>query len=273
MGVRSFSFFSGALYRRKVCQVYVPDSYEQDEDRRYPVVYLLHGLYGDATSWTVKGNAEATLNAMIASKQLSDCIVVMPDDGGYGHGTFYINWYDGTGRFEDYILYDLIPAVDREFRTIADRAMRSVVGLSMGGYGAVVLSLRNPDTFGAAASISGVLMSVSFISDQELRTEVPRMIGPLHGPHAKEVDVHMLAARRAREEQKPALHMNCGRSDFLYPVNLAFKATLEHLGYEHEYMEFDGEHNWDYFGTHLVEALTFIERTQHRSCEGESPSF
>ncbi|ALS22438.1 MULTISPECIES: alpha/beta hydrolase [Paenibacillus] len=261
MSVKPFSFFSGALYSRKVCHVYLPASYEQSEETRYPVIYLLHGLNGDETSWIVKGNAEATLDDMISSGALRESIVVMISDGGYGHGTFYVNWYDGSGRFEDYVLYDVIPAIDREFRTIADRTQRAVCGLSMGGYGAFVLALRNPDVFGAAASISGALMSANLMTEQMLRSEVVRMTGPVHGSYVKELDLHVLASRRVREKNRPALHFNCGFSDYLYPLNSAYKALLDQLGYEHEYMEFEGDHNWDYFGGHLPEALSFIERS------------
>ncbi|UUZ79202.1 esterase family protein [Paenibacillus sp. P26] len=248
------------MYSRKVCNVYLPPSYHTSEDRRYPVIYLLHGLYGSEAHWSLKGDAEATLDGMIASGRLRESIVVMPSDGGYGQGTFYVNWYDGSGRFEDYFLYDLVPAIDREFRTIAMPARRAVCGLSMGGYGAFVLALRNPDVFGAASSIAGALTSTSQLTDDLIRSEVCRMIGPVQGPYAKELDLHVLAARRVKEETKPALHFNCGISDSLYPLNLAYKAPLDQIGYEHEYMEFEGEHNWDYFGSHLPEALDFIER-------------
>ncbi|MEK8128542.1 alpha/beta hydrolase family protein [Paenibacillus filicis] len=264
MAIVPFSFFSGALYARKVCQVYVPAGYREAEDKRYPVVYLLHGVNGDETSWTVKGAAESTLDVLIASGELTESIVVMPNDGGYGHGTFYANWYDGTGRFEDYILYDLIPAIDREFRTIADRTKRSVAGLSMGGYGAFVLALRNPEIFGAAASIAGALMSAAMLTPQELRSDILRIMGPVHGPYAKQLDVHVLAAQRIREELRPALHFNCGREDFLFPANQAFQELLNQLGYEHEYMEFEGSHQWSYFGEHLPDALRYLERSLHR---------
>ncbi|CAG7629518.1 alpha/beta hydrolase [Paenibacillus allorhizosphaerae] len=260
MSVQPFPFFSGALYQRKLCNVYLPTSYDASQDRRYPVVYLLHGLYGHEASWIMKGNVEVTLDAMIASGEFRESIVVMPSDGGYGQGTFYINWYNGAGRFEDYLLYDLIPAVDREFRTVADRSSRAACGLSMGGYGAFVLALRNPELFGAAASISGALMSTALMTEDLLRTEISRMIGPVQGPYVREHDLHVLASQRVRGEQRPALHFNCGTSDYLYPLNTAYKVLLDQLGYPHEYLEFEGDHNWDYFGLHLKEALRFIEQ-------------
>ncbi|TVY10087.1 alpha/beta hydrolase [Paenibacillus cremeus] len=271
MSVQPFPFFSGALYQRKLCNVYLPPSYDTSGDRRYPVIYLLHGLYGNEASWLMKGNAETTLDAMIASGQLRECIVVMPSDGGYGQGTFYMNWYDGSGRFEDYLLYDLIPAIDMEYRTIAERESRAVCGLSMGGFGAFMLALRNPGLFGAAASISGALTAANLITEELLRTELCRMIGPVKGPHVREHDLHVLAARMVGEENRPELHFNCGTSDYLYPLNTAYTVLLEQLGYPHEYMEFEGEHTWDYFGEHLTEALQFMEQffAKSKSSSGE----
>lgn len=260
MQLKAFPFFSGALYSRKIANVLLPPSYAASENQRYPVVYLLHGLYGHEASWLLKGKAEETISGMMKDGSLRECIVVMPSDGGYGHGTFYINWYDGTGRFEDYFLYDLIPAIDREYRTIPSPSRRAVCGLSMGGYGAFVLTLRNPDVFGAAASISGALASVHLMTEPLLRTEICRIIGPVHGPYAREHDVHVLANRCMGQAERPALHFNCGTSDDLFPLNQVFGTLLNHLGYPHEYLEYEGEHNWDYFSSHLPDALRFVER-------------
>ncbi|MGG2202048.1 alpha/beta hydrolase [Paenibacillus validus] len=162
----------------------------------------MHGLHGDETSWTVKGNAEATLDgvnrfpgAQREHSRYAERRRVRARD-------VLRQLVDGTGRFEDYILQDLIPTIDHEFRTIADRSKRAVCGLSMGGYGAFALALRNPDVFSAAASISGALVSVSLMTPQDLRSDTtPRIMGPMYGPYAKELDLHVLAGRRVRMRQ------------------------------------------------------------------------
>ncbi len=136
--------------------VYVPDSYDQN-NREYPVVYLLHGLNGSESDWTEKkGDAHLTVERMAAEGKLPECIVVMPSDGGYGHGTFYMDWYDGTGNFEQYIICDLIPFIDSTYRTIASREGRAVCGLSMGGYGAVMLALKKIRRFSEAPPVCRV---------------------------------------------------------------------------------------------------------------------
>ncbi|WP_284639827.1 alpha/beta hydrolase [Paenibacillus silviterrae] len=260
MSVQTVPFFSGALYARKTCNVYLPPSYAASLDRRYPVIYLLHGLHGSEWSWLQNGKAQETLDRMIGEGQLRECIVVMPSDGGYGTGTFYLNWYDGTGRFEDYLIEDVIPLVDDQFRTVAESSQRYVCGLSMGGYGAFMLALRHPELFGAAASIAGAMISSKFLAPEFHRSDAARMIGPVHGAYAKEYDLHVLAERAASLPNRPALHFNCGKNDYLYPMNVGFQYVLEALQYPFEYMEFEGEHTWDYFGGHLPEALQFLER-------------
>ncbi|MFE5317415.1 alpha/beta hydrolase [Paenibacillus sp. NPDC056579] len=258
MSVRPHPFFSGALYARKSCFVYVPEGYDQGEER-YPVIYLLHGMYQSESNWLLKGNAEQTLDRMMDEGTLRKCIVVMPNDGGYGTGTFYVNWYDGTGNFEDYMLYDLVGEIDKAFRTIPDREHRAVCGLSMGGFGAFSLALRNPEVFGAAVSLSGALTSTELIGPQYARSDISRMIGPLNGPYAQSLDLQKLAEHRLHDAHPPALYFHCGTEDYLYSMNEAFHAHLNRIGYTHRYETYSGEHNWDYWTGHLARSLSFMD--------------
>ncbi|MCR8631824.1 alpha/beta hydrolase [Paenibacillus radicis (ex Xue et al. 2023)] len=258
MTVRPHPFFSGALFARKSCFVYLPEGYE-DTDQCYPVIYLLHGMYGSESHWLLKGNAEQTLDRMISTSQLRKSIVVMPNDGEYGLGTFYMDWYDGTGNFEQYFIYDLIPDIDKHYRTIKAAHSRAVCGLSMGGFGAFSLSLRNPGLFGAAASLSGALTSTAYVAERFSRSDVARMIGPLQGPYAQEYDLQVCASKRVMDEQRPALYFDCGTEDFLYNTNADYHEHLNQIGYAHRYQQFPGEHNWKYWTEHLPDALSFIE--------------
>ncbi|TDF99625.1 alpha/beta hydrolase [Paenibacillus piri] len=260
MSVRPHPFFSGALFARKSCFVYVPEGYDEQSEQRYPVIYLLHGMHGSESHWLQKGSAEQTLDRMMSSCQLRKCIVVMPNDGGYGQGTFYMDWYDGTGNFEQYFIYDLMPDIDKNYRTIQDMRSRAVCGLSMGGFGAFSLSLRNPGLFGAAASLSGALISGANVADNFARRDVGRMTGPVEGPHAKSYDLHRCASRRVSDMQRPALYFDCGTEDALHHMNADYHRHLDRIGYAHTYREFPGEHTWDYWTEHLPDALGFIEQ-------------
>jgi S-formylglutathione hydrolase FrmB len=131
-------------------RVLLPSGYARSQ-RRYPVLYLLHGAIGDQRSWTVQGDAEAITRG-------APLIVVMPASGAGGG---YANWYHG-GRggppeWEDYHVDQLIGFIDRRYRTVAGRGGRAIAGLSMGGFGAMSYAARHPDLFGAAASFSGAV--------------------------------------------------------------------------------------------------------------------
>ncbi|WP_127589352.1 alpha/beta hydrolase [Paenibacillus koleovorans] len=259
--VKPFSFFSTALYSRKTCHVILPPDYEAAPEKRYLVLYLLHGMRGTEVSWMNNGRAHETVTRAMLDGDLQPCIVVMPNDGEYGQGTFYVDWYDGTGNFEQYFVYDLVPAIDREFRTLTGREHRVIGGYSMGGFGAFSLSLRHPELFGAASSLSGGLGVLSTLPHNEfVRSEFPRMVGPLAGPYARAHDLVMLAEQRLGETVRPELYFDCGTEDYLYPLNAAYHKKLNELGYLHEYQEFSGEHNWAYWTEHLSDSLAFFHR-------------
>src|SRR5205085_11565861 len=116
---------------------------------RYPVLYLLHGLTGNYTNWARMGVPRYA--------RAYDLIVVMPDGGN----AWYVNWAkseDGQKNdWEDAIIKDLIGHVDASSRTVAQREGRAINGLSMGGYGALMLGLKHPDLFCSIGSHSGAL--------------------------------------------------------------------------------------------------------------------
>lgn len=261
--IKPVVFYSHALNRRCVCYVGLPDRYEQDDQTRYPVIYLLHGKNGMETDWLYKGNAEQIIETMWQRNELRDAIIVMPNDGGYAEGTFYIDWYDGSGNFEQYFVYDLVPMIDHQFRTYKSRLLRVIGGLSMGGYGAMMLALKNPQLFGAAVSFSGALGDVQHLTNQERSLFPPylfsQMIGPAYGKHAQQYRLYHLAQKRLDENNGPALYFNCGKQDYLYEANVRFSNYLRQINYNHQFEQFDGEHNWEYWQTHLSRGLAFFE--------------
>jgi S-formylglutathione hydrolase FrmB len=147
--LRELTIAAPALAGETRVRVLLPDGYRARDERRNPVLYLLHGAGGDETDWTDDGAAErATAGVPL--------IVVMPDGGEAG---WYTDWYnDGAGgppAWERYHVRELIPLIDRRYRTVPARRGRAIAGLSMGGFGAFSYAARHPDAFTAAASFSG----------------------------------------------------------------------------------------------------------------------
>jgi enterochelin esterase-like enzyme len=133
--------------------VYLPASYRSDEERRYPVVYLLHGIGGTHLDWTRGWGASPTWNTIqdvmdrgTAAGRIAEMIVVAPDQRTNGGGSFYTN-SSVTGAWADFTVDELVGYVDDTYRTLAQGSSRGITGHSMGGYGALVLGMQHPDVF------------------------------------------------------------------------------------------------------------------------------
>lgn len=138
--------------RGKGVRVVLPASYGKHGGRaRYPVVYVLHGVGDDETSWT--NPARGDLAALTAH---CEAIFVTPDGGSGREAGWYSDWYEGPYEWERYHVGDLPSAVDRTFRTKGSDH-RAIAGMSMGGFGAMSYAARNPGRYRAAASYSGFL--------------------------------------------------------------------------------------------------------------------
>ncbi len=142
---------------RREIPVYLPPGYEAEGSRRYPVIYWLHGFIGvgysaiNRTMWVL---SLPELMDRVIRAGAPPAILVMPDGSTRYGGSQYLN-SPATGRYEDYIIQDLVPYIDRKYRTKAGAAHRGVDGKSSGGYGALVLAMRHPEVFGGVASHSG----------------------------------------------------------------------------------------------------------------------
>jgi S-formylglutathione hydrolase FrmB len=134
-------------------RILLPDGYAANPARRYPVLYLLHGTSGGAADWTTLGGAEQTT----AGKPV---IVVMPDIAQNGNGGGWCtDWYNagayGRPQWERFHIDELIPWVDHNLRTLANRQGRAIAGLSQGGFCSMSYAARHPDLFSTALSFSG----------------------------------------------------------------------------------------------------------------------
>jgi len=134
--------------------VYLPPSYDVTTGRRYPVLYLLHGIGDDEKVWLrawQPGNQgfdsiPALMDSAIAYDRFGEFIVVMPDGKSNWFGSFYVN-SESTGDWEEFFTKELVDFIDGKYRTIAAPGNRAIAGHSMGGYGAITLGMKYPDVF------------------------------------------------------------------------------------------------------------------------------
>ena len=235
--VQDGSFHSAALDREMKYRILLPCAY-QTGSGRFPVLYLLHGLYGDYLNWDTLTNLERYA-------QEYELIVVMPDAGD--------SWYtnsatDPKNKFEDYIAKDLVAEIDGKFRTLRSRHARAIAGLSMGGYGALKIALRYHDDFAFAGSLSGALNAPLNLSDKrpDFRAQLLKVFG-LPGSAVRADNNVFSLLQNAGAKDLPYFYLACGSADDFLAVNREFVAQLSAQADPYEYHETAGGHAWDYW--------------------------
>jgi putative tributyrin esterase len=208
----------------------------------FPTYYLLHGLSDNHTTWLRRTRIEDHAAPL-------PLIIVMPD-GGRG---FYTDHTSGP-KWATHIAEELPEYIERIFPAKKNRDGRCIGGLSMGGYGAMRLALGYPHRYISANSHSGALLGPNLKRGSLSTDEYTQMIGPKY--EGSDHDLAVLAERVA-PGQMPDLLIDCGTEDFLLDDNRQFHKALLSQKIAHEYREFPGNHNWDYWETHITDALAF----------------
>ncbi|MGH9444523.1 MAG: alpha/beta hydrolase [Terriglobia bacterium] len=131
----------------------LPANYNATQGR-YPSLYFLHGLFENYHAWDENGGKDV-LDGLLKEGRIGAFLVILPD----ADNSFYVNSYDGKDRYEDFFIQELVPYIDRTYRTIPDSRARGISGLSMGGYGSLHLAMRHPDVFGSVSAQSAALAS------------------------------------------------------------------------------------------------------------------
>jgi enterochelin esterase-like enzyme len=148
--VRAFWYHSKITGTARRSFVYCPPGYEKDATKRYPVLYLQHGAGEDERGWTTQGRANLILDNLFAAGKANPMVVVM--DQGYATNA---GAKSPANAFDEVVFTDLIPTVDAEFRTLADRDHRAIAGLSMRAGQALQIGLTNLDKFTSIGAFSG----------------------------------------------------------------------------------------------------------------------
>ncbi len=228
-------------------RVILPVEYNSKPEVRYAVIYLLHGLTGHFSDWTDRTDLVQT-----ASKY--KFIIVTPEgnDGWYTDSSTTPN-----SKYESYIINELIPEVDRRFRTLPDRQHRVIAGLSMGGYGALKFGLKYPDRFAIVGSFSGALQvaqwSESTGGNKLIGKSIDTVFGPPNSPTRKANDIFRIVGELTpgKAAGLPYIYMSCGTEDGLIEGSRAFDKLLTEKGVVHEYKTSRGGHDWTFWGEQM----------------------
>jgi len=158
--------------------VFLPPSYAHDKNRRYPVVYALHGYSIGAQQWSGEIHVPQTIEGAFAHGA-HEMIVVLPDSKTAHNGSMYSSSVT-TGDFETFIARDVVKYIDAHYRTVAERASRGLVGHSMGGYGTARIGMKHADVFGSIYMMSPCCLSAREVgpAPQEMEKAVAAMKQP-----------------------------------------------------------------------------------------------
>ncbi len=253
----SFHRFESAAAATEVSyHLYRPAAYEGEPDRRFPVVYWLHGSGGGAEGIPPLA---ARFDAAIASGAIPPVLVVFVN--GLVNG-MYVDWKDGSTPLERVIVEELLPHVDAAHRTIASREGRMLEGFSMGGYGAARLGFAHVERFGAISMLGAGPLQLDFadapLAGPRQRETIFRRVYGGDDAYFRAVSPWMIAERRAEAiAARTLLRVVVGERDATFANNRAFHERLESLAIPHEWvvvagvghqapalLEALGEDNW-----------------------------
>ncbi len=257
--VDTVSVMSMAMGRTIKNVVVMPESYGNVRFllMHYPVVYLLHGASGCYSDWSRKADLEA-----LATEY--GVIIVCPD----GQDSWYFDSpIDPTMQFETYVSKELVQYIDIHYRTFANRYMRAITGLSMGGHGALFLAWRHPDVFWSCGSMSGNMDITQFTDRWHIRARLGDYESNQQRWHDHAVCnlVDQLKACPLQPAQN--IIIDDGLNDIFIKNNIALHEQLVEKGIEHEFTVRPGRHSWDYWVNSLDYHMVFFSKAFDRGAE------
>ena len=250
------AFLSTDIYSNVLCMdTHINVILPQDRicsDEPAKVLYLLHGLSDDCSKWS----RFTAIERKVSGKNLA---VVMPEV----QRSFYADMRYGLNYFS-YIAYELPKLCNAMFNLSDKREDNFIAGLSMGGYGALKTAFTRTDLFSKAASFSGAVAfkkALDVGSDSIYSADRVKELVAICGEEKKftdEEDPFYLAKKVVCEGCAPEVLITCGTEDFLYQDNLRFKAHLEEIGYDFTFLEWAGNHSWQFWDESLDRLIEFL---------------
>lgn len=234
---------SKLMKRKMPFRILLPEDYPNSQ-LRFPVLYLLHGLFGSIENWT-------DLTSTAENPARHSLIIVMPE----GENGWYTDGNSNEDKYESYFIKELIPNVDEEFRTIPNAEGRAVAGLSMGGYGAFKFALKFPQLFEFAASISGAFDAPKWCNEfegpdwEEFRISISRIFAGADSKIRADNNLSLITENLsdAEIENLPFLYFDCGMNDDFIAANEKLSRLFEKTGVNHEFHALPGGHDWEYW--------------------------
>lgn len=224
--------------------IYLPPGYFKEPQRRYPVMYLLHGARGNEVTWIERGDCLKTLDSLYAGGAVDEFILVLPNSNNYFGRKDYKNgravnavraFWTVDGDAESFFMKDVVAAVDGRYRTIPDKNGRAIAGMSTGALQAMYISANWPDSF----AYVGLFSPYAYDELAEMRN-----------PQFYEA---LTCKMRTQFSNPPSFYgLYIGNKDIFYPHMMLFDRSLTRRGYKHELVVTPGGHEWYNWRKYLI---------------------
>ena len=240
---------------KKYC-IYLPQEYA-DENRTFPVLYLLHGLTDTHTAWRDKGDVQAIATELDVAGKAREMVIVMPDAG-----TTYDGYFNSEGwSYEDFFFQEFIPHIESTYRIIPDKQHRAIAGLSMGGGGTIWYAINHSEMFSSAYAMSALMGLV----DGTWITHTPDARRRVFMESAV-ANNNIAAVENATQELRAGIasvrwFIDVGDDDFLFDNNMEFVKALRSKRIPYQLRVREGGHTWQYWQEALRIALPFVSES------------
>lgn len=243
--VDTINVYSDSMNKEIKSVIIKPESYQ--DNKSFPVLYLLHGYSDSYDGWIKKTTSLKEL------ADIHEVLIVCPDGG-------FDSWYwdspiDPSYQYETFVVQELIKWIDDNFNTIASREGRAITGLSMGGHGGLYLGFRNQDVFGACGSMSGGVDIRPFPNNWGMK----KYIGVQSENPDNWNNYTVMGLLHLLEPNNLKIIIDCGKDDFFYEVNQALHRELLYRNIPHEYTIRPGVHNWEYWNNAVKFQVLFFK--------------
>lgn len=238
--------------------VYLPEGFD-NSGKTYPVIYLLHGLYGTYADWEECTGMHVICDELMYSGEAAEAVVIMPNAGGSDINRIHNGYFNVEGwRYEDFFFNEFIPAVEKKYRCMGDKGHRAIMGLSMGGGGSTVYCQRHPDMFSSCYAMSAWL-------DTQYSEDMPHDCFYLTLKSVRNTSA-LDFVDNADEGTVAALKtvkwfFDCGDDDDLVYLTVDLHRKYNARGIFNEMRVHNGAHTWEYWHNCLRDALPFATRS------------
>ena len=255
------SLYSHILKDKREYNIYLPKSYSTDTIRKYPILYLLHGLDDTNKGWTERGHVKDVMDQLVASEEVCEMIIVTPNAGGNINKGSWNGYFDMPGwRYETFFFSEFLPYIEKSYRIIGDKRHRAIAGLSMGGGGATAYGQNHSNMFGIVYAMSALMTSPEIKKTE--KDSIKKRILLYKSVYENDCIRYVEESDDMRKNELCSIKwfIDCGDDDFLFDSNIKFVQAMNRAKIPLELRVRDGGHTWEYWHSALYICLPYISR-------------